>query len=81
MELQTGHSRRRHRWLLVLPFIWQVAMVPVVDDIAWRPLHLPFPMLWQMLGVVFTSGIIGLVYALDRRLEQALDAESARDIR
>jgi hypothetical protein len=50
-------------------------MVPLVDDVAWRPLQLPFPMFWQMLGVVFTSGVIGLVYALDRRIERALDGE------
>ena len=57
----------RHRWLLVLPFIWQLAMVPFVNDIAWRPLGLPFPMFWQMAGIVFATIVIALVHALDKR--------------
>ena len=60
----------RHRWLLVLPFIWQIGMVPVVNDIAWRPLALPFPMVWQMAGVVFASVIIAAVHALDKRAQR-----------
>jgi hypothetical protein len=74
-------SRRRYRWLLCLPFIWQVLMVPVVNDVAWRPFELPFPMFWQMLGVIFTSAVIGLVYAQDRRLERALGAAAVDEHR
>lgn len=55
-----------HRWLLVIPFIWQVALVPVVNDVRAAPLHIPFPMLWQMLGIVATTVIIGVVFRLDR---------------
>jgi len=25
---------RTHRWLLVLPFVWQVGLVPVVNDVS-----------------------------------------------
>ncbi len=61
---------KRHRWLLVLPFIWQIALVPLVNDVAWRPLSLPFPMAWQMAGIVFASIIIAIVYKLDRSGEK-----------
>jgi Protein of unknown function (DUF3311) len=62
-----GVKRRWHRWLLVLPFVWQLALVPLVNDVDWRPFGLPFPMLWQMAGVVFASAIIGIVHRLDKR--------------
>lgn len=59
--------RLHHRWLLVLPFVWQVALVPAVNDVSFHPLNVPFPMLWQMAGVVFTTLIIGVVFFVDRR--------------
>lgn len=60
-------SRRTHRWLLVLPFVWQVGLAPLVDDVALKPFHLPFAMFWQMAGIAFTTAVIALVFALDRR--------------
>jgi hypothetical protein len=56
-----------HRWLLLVPFAWQVGLAPLVNDVAARPLGLPFPMAWQMAGILLTSVVIGLVYAIDRR--------------
>ncbi|MDN8891467.1 DUF3311 domain-containing protein, partial [Staphylococcus aureus] len=56
--------------LLLLPFVWQVGAVPLVNDIAWRPFGLPFPMVWQMAGVLFASAIIALVRAIDLKREQ-----------
>lgn len=58
-----------HRWLLLIPFLWQIAAVPLVNDIAWRPLSLPFPMMWQLIGIVVTSIVIAIVFRLDRNLE------------
>lgn len=58
--------RRPYLWLLVLPFVWQVGMVPVVNSITLAPLGIPFPMVWQMLGIVFSSLIFALVFHLDR---------------
>lgn len=55
---------KRHHALL-LPFVWQVALVPLVNDIAWRPLGLPFPLVWQLAGVVFASAVIAVVHRLD----------------
>ncbi|WP_028937197.1 DUF3311 domain-containing protein [Pseudonocardia spinosispora] len=61
-------TRRRHyRWLLALPFVWQVALIPAVNDVHVFPLGLPFPMVWQMLGVVFATVVIAVVFRLDRR--------------
>ncbi|WP_232665531.1 DUF3311 domain-containing protein [Pseudonocardia sp. TRM90224] len=65
----TTPARRstRHRWLLVLPFVWQVAFIPVVNEVPVAPLHIPFPMFWQMLGILLTSAVIGTVFVLDRK--------------
>jgi uncharacterized membrane protein YoaK (UPF0700 family) len=62
-------SRYRHRWLLLVPFVWQVAMVPLVNDVAWRPLGLPFPMMWQLVGIVLAAIVIAIVHAIDKRIE------------
>jgi hypothetical protein len=40
-----------------------------------RPLGLPFPMAWQMAGVVMTTALIGLVLVLDRRTQLAAGEE------
>lgn len=58
--------KRPHLWLLLLPFIWQVACIPLVNDVAWRPWGMPFPMVWQMAGVLFASGVFAVVFRLDR---------------
>lgn len=68
--------RRLHRWLLVLPFVWQVGLAPLVDDVPLTPFHLPFAMFWQMAGIVFTTLVIALVFALDRRAGPDPDDES-----
>lgn len=64
---------RGHRWLLVIPFLWQVAMVPMVNDVAWRPLSLPFPMVWQMAGILVTTLVIAIVFAIDERVDPDVD--------
>ena len=62
-------SRRWHLALLVLPFVWQVALAPWANGVAARPFALPFAMAWQMAGVIFASVIISIVYLIDRRRE------------
>lgn len=59
--------KRPYLWLLCLPFIWQLAAVPWANGIHYTPLGLPFPMVWQMLGVVFYSGVFAFIFHLDRR--------------
>lgn len=71
--------RRWHRWLLLLPFIWQVGFVPIVNDITWRPLSLPFPMVWQMAGVILATLVIAVVFALDRRFDRIATRTPDRD--
>jgi Protein of unknown function (DUF3311) len=68
-NFQGERSRPRYwyRWMLVIPFIWQAALAPAVNDIAARPFGLPFPMFWQMAGIVLASIVIGLVFFMDRR--------------
>ena len=68
MDASSGPPRP-HRWLLLLPFVWQVALVPWANRPEPRPLGLPFGMAWQMAGVVFTTAVLALVAALDRRAE------------
>lgn len=72
-----GHPIKRssYLWLLILPFGWQVALIPFVNDIDLKVLSIPFPMLWQMLGILFASIIIAIVYRLDRLA--GLEAEEA----
>ncbi|HEY9270533.1 MULTISPECIES: DUF3311 domain-containing protein [Achromobacter] len=69
-------GRQLHRWLLILPFIWQAVLAPWVNDVAYRPLGLPFPMAWQMAGIVLASIVIGAVFRLDR-LAGVEDEEAA----
>lgn len=67
--MATPPSRRRslaHRWLLVVPFARQVGGVPLANGVSAAPLHIPFPMIWQMAGVLLTSVVIGVVFRLDR---------------
>lgn len=71
---------RRHRWLLLIPFLWQIGGVPLVNDVAWRPFSLPFPMVWQMAGILITSAIIAFIFSIDRRYPEfaAGDDEAGR---
>lgn len=66
-----------HRWLLVIPFLWQVGMVPFVNDVAWRPFSLPFPMVWQMAGILVTSVVIAIVFLIDKKQEPSDRDEAA----
>jgi hypothetical protein len=63
--------RRALYWLLALPFVWQLALAPLVNDVVIRGCPIPFPMLWQMIGVVLASATIAAVYRIDQRDEAA----------
>lgn len=60
-------GKRPYLWLLCLPFLWQVAAVPWANGIDYAPLGLPFPMVWQMAGVMFASALFAVIFHLDRR--------------
>ena len=74
---RNGGRSLAHRWLLLIPFLWQVGMVPFVNDIAWRPLALPFPMVWQMVGILVTSLVIAIVFSIDQRRESNMSETDA----
>ena len=57
---------RPHHLLLLAPFVWQLALAPAANGVAWAPIGLPFPMLWQMAGILVASVAIALVYRRDR---------------
>ena len=61
-----GTPRCSYRWLLAVPFVWQAGLAPVINGVSWAPLGLPFPMLWQLAGIVLTSVLIAIVFRLDR---------------
>ena len=67
--------RRRHRWLLLIPFVWQAGLAPLVNDIAFRPFGLPFAMCWQIAGIMLASVVIAIVFGLDTA--SGVDAEEA----
>ena len=66
---------RHHRWLLLLPFVWQAGLVPFANEVTMKPFHLPFGMVWQMAGIVFAT----LVIAGVRRLDERHDARHGSD--
>lgn len=66
LQIPAVPARRTYRWLLAVPFIWQAGLAPVINGVAWAPFGLPFPMLWQMVGIVLTSALIAVVFRLDR---------------
>jgi len=59
--------RRGHLWLLTLPFVWQLGMAPFINDVTYKPFGLPFPMAWQMAGVILATVLFAIVFELDRR--------------
>ncbi|NML35520.1 DUF3311 domain-containing protein [Paraburkholderia sp. G-4-1-8] len=75
MQIAAVPARRTYRWLLAIPFVWQAALAPAINDVAWTPFGLPFPMVWQMVGVVLSSVVIALVFRLDRA--QGIEDEEA----
>lgn len=66
------NPRKIHRWLLLVPFLWQAALAPWSNDVHWQPLGLPFPMVWQMAGIVVTTIVLWWVY----RCDQAVDGKA-----
>ena len=68
-----------HRWLLLIPFIWQIGCAPFVNSASVRVFSLPLPLVWQMTGILIASALIALVFMLDERMERALglDEDSA----
>lgn len=61
-------SRRRWHWLLLLvPFVWCIAAVPLVNRIEFVFGSVPFLLVWMTAGTIVGSGCVGVVYLIDRR--------------
>jgi hypothetical protein len=62
-----GRPRRLHWLLLLVPFVWCIAAIPLVNQIDYVFGSIPFLLVWMTLGVVLGSVAIAVVYAIDRR--------------
>ncbi len=74
-----GKASGLHRLLLFVPFVWQLALAPAINGVVVPGLPIPFPMLWQMIGVVLTSIIIAVVFTIDRRQEAKAQPDAGTD--
>jgi hypothetical protein len=59
-------GRRWHRLLLVVPFIWCIAVIPWAGTVPYAFGHVPFLLVWMVAGVLIGSAAIGAVYLVDR---------------
>ena len=59
--------QRWHRLLLLLPFVWHLVLAPAVNGVRWNVAGLPFPMVWQMLGILVSSSAIAIVFRIGER--------------
>ena len=66
-----ANRRYIHRWLLVVPFIWQIGLTPLINTASIRVFSLPLPMVWQMGGILVATAVIGFVFWRDERIEAA----------
>jgi hypothetical protein len=55
------------RWLLVVPYVWMVAAVPLINRVHLAPGGVPFLAIWMLAGILVTSASIGLTYTLEKR--------------
>ncbi|WP_343048340.1 DUF3311 domain-containing protein [Paraburkholderia fynbosensis] len=61
--------RRPHRTMLVLPFVFHAGLMPLANASTLEPFGIPFPLFWQMLATLLSGGVLGLVYAIDCRVD------------
>lgn len=59
-------ARRRHRVLLVVPYLWSVAAIPLVNRFHAAPLGVPLLLWWMLAGVVVTSLCLAVVWRIDQ---------------
>jgi hypothetical protein len=59
-------GRRWHRLLLVVPFVWCIAVIPWAGTVPYAFGRVPFLLVWMVAGVLVGSAAIGAVYLIDR---------------
>jgi hypothetical protein len=67
---------RAHRWLALLPAIGMLAGIPLANRVEPYVLGLPFLLFWIVAWVVAISGVMGLIYAMDRASYRSLDDDA-----
>lgn len=70
-------TSKLYRWLLVVPFLWQAALAPWSNGVHWRPFGLPFPMAWQMAGILVTTAVLWWVNRCDSATSASINAAGA----
>lgn len=60
-------AQRRFRWLLLIPYAWLIAAVPLISQVHLAPGGVPLLVIWMLAGILVTSGSIGLTYTLEKR--------------
>ncbi len=66
-EPRPSRRGRVYHWLAALPAVCMLGGVPFANRVQPYVLGLPFLLFWILLWVVVTSGVMGLIYALDGR--------------
>ena len=65
----TGRGPRHwYRYILVIPYVWAVALIPLVNESTRFPLGLPPLLLWMACTPVVTTLCLAAVYWRDRKL-------------
>ncbi|WP_037064249.1 hypothetical protein [Pseudonocardia acaciae] len=60
-----SRPRRWHWLLLIVPFLWCIVAVPWAGSVGYAFGHVPFLLVWMVLGVIVGSAAIGVAYAID----------------
>jgi len=76
----SAKPRKWHRWLLLAPFAWQLGAAPFINDVEIPGVPVPFPLIWQMLGVILTSVVIALVFRMDAAAGNVADDGEESDV-
>lgn len=59
--------KRKHWWLLVIPYFWCIAAIPIVNRIDYIWGSVPFLLVWMVAGVLLSCLCVTVVYQIDRR--------------
>ncbi|QSO50078.1 DUF3311 domain-containing protein [Alicyclobacillus mengziensis] len=52
---------------MLIPYLWSVLAIPLVNQIRVEPFGVPFLELWMMAGVLVSSVCVAIVYQIDKR--------------
>lgn len=65
-EAQPPTHSRMHWLLLLIPYLWCVGAIPLVSQVDYIFGSVPFLLVWMLAGVVISSGVVAVVYAVDK---------------